>query len=374
MSRTTAPLLALLSLSFSTLWIASCGDDTEPACTTGTTRLCACPGRFQGAQSCLADGSYTECNCSGPPREGEGGAGGGSGSDSFVGRSCTEDGQCGAGLECLTSSSNDFFGGGPAGGYCTTACADASECTALDPQSDCVVPPGATAGLCVRTCQSLAPRSLAENKCLGRRDLACNSVAYLELQTFTGLRQPGWCFPQCGSDEDCDGRSCDLGRGICTNTPAAGLAIGARCEANADCASQMCVGVAPGEQFCSAPCVFGQPVGCGFGPSATQRDAGCLAPIVQGFLGGGEGEGDVGFCVELCTVAADCEQNASRNWSCAPSTPAQTRFNRDGVCFPPEPVTDAGAEDGGDGDDGGGTDAGPGSPVVLDASTAVDGG
>ena len=367
MSRTTAPLLALLFLSFSTLWIASCGDDTDQVCTAGTTRLCACPGRFQGAQSCLADGSYTECNCSGPSREGNGGAGGDTGSGAVVGRSCTADAECGAGLECVTSASNDFFGGGPAGGYCTTSCAEATQCTTIDPLSDCVVPPDANSGLCVRTCLSLPPRSLEENKCLGRRDLACNSVAYLDLQNFTGLRQPGWCFPQCGSDADCSGRRCDLGRGICTDTPAVGLGIGARCESNGDCASRMCVGVALDEQFCSAPCVFGQPVGCGYGPTDTPRDAGCLAPVVQGFLGGAEGEGDVGFCVELCTESAECEQNATHNWICQPSPPAQTNFNRAGVCFPPGAEADAGA-DGGDAGDGNG------GPGVLDASSAADGG
>lgn len=368
MSRTTAPLLALLFLSFSTLWIASCGDDAEQVCTTGTTRLCACPGRFQGAQSCLADGSYTECDCTGPSREGNGGEGG-AGSGVFVGRSCTEDAQCGAGLECVTSSSNEFFGGGPAGGYCTTSCTEETQCTTLDPRSDCVLPPGGSVGLCVRTCQSLDPRSVAENKCLGRRDLACNSVAYLGLQDYSGLRQPGWCFPQCGSDEDCNGRFCDLGRGVCTDNPTPGASIGVRCESNAECASQMCVGVSPGEQFCSAPCVFGQPVGCGYGPSATQRDAGCVAPIVQGFTGG-EGLGDVGFCAELCTVSTDCEQNASRDWSCQPSVPAQTRFNREGVCFPPQVGADAGVDGGDTGDAGDGNE----SPGVLDASTAADGG
>jgi hypothetical protein len=369
MSRTTAPLLAFLSLSFSTLWIASCSDDEEQACTTGATRLCACAGRFQGAQSCLADGSYSECNCTGQPRQGNGGAGGDTGSGVFVGRGCTEDAQCGAGLECLTSDSNDFFGGGPAGGYCTSSCTDATQCTAIDPQSDCVIPPGGTSGLCVRTCQSLDPRSLAENKCLGRPDLACNSVAFLRREAFSGLRQPGWCLPQCGSDADCGGRRCDLGRGVCTDSPAVGLGFGARCVGNTDCASGMCVGVAPDEQFCSAPCVFGQTVGCGYGPTDTPREAGCLVPVVQGGLlvGGSEGLGDVGFCVELCTVGADCEQNISRSWSCQPSAPAQTRFNRPGVCFPPQDVADAGA-DGGDAGDA------SGSPVVLDASTTADGG
>jgi hypothetical protein len=182
---------------------------------------------------------------------------------------------------------------------------------------------------------------------------------------FSGLRQPGWCFPQCGSDEDCDGRFCDLARGICTDAAVAGAPIGARCEGDLDCAGNLCIRIATDEFFCSAPCVLGQPVGCGYGLAANPRNAGCVLPVVQGAIPGtgGEGDGDVGFCAEFCTEDSDCEQNASRNWACTPSGFA-TEFNRIGICAGPAPG-DAGV------DAGGGDDAGPN---VQDASVSSDAG
>lgn len=367
MSRTTAPLLALFSLSFSAFWITSCGNDTEQTCLVGATRLCACPGRFQGAQSCLADGSYTECDCSGPPREGNGGAGGATEAISYIARACTQDSECGPGLECYASDSNEYLGGGPAGGYCSVACTGDTQCTSIDPQSACVVPEGASAGLCLRTCRSLDPRSIAENKCLGRRDLVCSSVAYLGLENFTGLRQPGWCTPQCGSDEDCGDRLCDLARGLCTDTPPVGAPIGARCEIDEDCAGRFCLPQSEDERFCSAPCVLGQPVGCGFGPSASQRDAACVVPAIRGLLGGAEGQGDVGVCLELCDQSSDCEQFSSRGWTCEASAAAQP-FGRVGLCYRPEDAADAGAGSDGGVDAGGGSGgAGPVDASISDA-------
>lgn len=364
MSRTKTPLLASLLLSFFGGWIASCSDEVDPACAPGDTRLCAGIGRCQGAQACLPDGSgYGECDCSGPPREDNGEQKVDPGVTTYVGRACTEDAQCGEGLTCFTAGENDFLGGGAPGGYCTIPCAEDAECTALDRQSACVVTGEGSAGLCMRTCLSLDPRSLAENKCLGRRDLVCKSEAYLGFANFTGLRQRGWCFPQCGSDEDCDGRFCNLATGLCQDAAPPGLPIGARCNANNQCAGGSCIGLgSSGEAFCSAPCVLGQPVGCGFGVSANPRGAGCLLPRVQGLLGGTEGLGDVGICVELCSEDAECEQFETGGWICDESPAVEDLLNRPGVCDPPLP-SDAGADAAPPADAGG-----------LDASSVSDGG
>jgi hypothetical protein len=334
--------------------MASCDDDDEPpVCVPNDTRLCACPDRDrQGVQACLMDSSgFGECDCSGVPREGGGGSGGTSGDPEaitpLVGRSCVESANCGEGLTCFTPTSNDFLGGGAPGGYCSINCTEDAQCTSIDRQSQC----DGAAGVCIRTCLSLNPTSLDESKCLDRRDVACQSEAYRNIEQFTGLRQNGLCYPQCASDEDCPGRRCDPARGICVDNVTTGLVLGEACTMNSDCAGRACVSI-PGGAYCSAPCVFGVPIGCGYGlaPSG-ERAAGCFAPAETGFLSS-EGDGDVGLCIELCSTAADCTQPG---WLCRTSDANQARLGRPGVCLPPPP-TDAG------------TDAGSDSGAAPDAS------
>jgi hypothetical protein len=363
MTRTKTPLLAALFMGLCGAWMASCSDDDQLPCVPNETRLCACADRDrQGVEACLPDGSgWGACDCSGEPREG---AGGTSGEDPgaltpLIGRACQAAADCGAGLECFTASSTDFLGGGAPNGYCSAGCSEDADCTSIDRQSQCVTLSANAPGVCIRTCLSMDPTSLAENKCLGRFDVACQSPAYQNLEDFTGIRQTGGCYPQCASDDDCPGRRCDPGRGVCADSVAAGLGLGEKCARNEDCATNVCVGVAADEAFCSAPCVFGQPIGCGFGLSpATPRGAGCFTPAVQGFLST-EGEGDVGLCFELCSEASECTQ---AGWTCVTSEANQARLGRPGVCFPPEPA-DAGAD--------GGSDGGPVSPPEgADASVA----
>lgn len=348
-------------------WIASCSDDSSRVCTPGTTRLCAGVGRCEGAQSCLEDGSgYDECDCSGTPRMGAGGSAMDDGITPLVGRECEEDADCGTGLSCFESGSNEFFGGGPSGGYCSAPCQSNTECSALDPSAVC------DAGLCLRSCRSLDPTSVAENKCLGRHDVVCQSEAFLGVSMFTALRQRGLCLPQCGSDEDCAGRFCDLARGLCTDTRPQGALVGEYCESGADCAGGSC-SRGGGEAACTAPCVFGQPVGCGDGASANPRNFGCWDVVVSGFVAS-EGYGDVGFCMELCDVDADCSQNPTRGWICDTQSRVELRgqlvgaerFGRAGRCIPPQPG-DAGA-DAGDA----GTDAEPDAAVATPDPDAGD--
>src|SRR5688572_11882472 len=166
MRRTKTPLFAMLFLGLCGGWMASCSDDSDRACTPQETRLCAGVGRCEGVEACLPDGSgWGECDCSGPPRpDGQGG----SANEEmpltpFVGRACTQDAQCGDGLRCLTSSANDFLGGGAPNGYCTINCEEDAQCSAIDRASACVVPVPGAAGLCLRTCRSLVQSSLADN-------------------------------------------------------------------------------------------------------------------------------------------------------------------------------------------------------------------
>lgn len=355
MTRAIRLLPTLLSMTLLGGWMASCSDESSPECGIGDTRLCACVGRDEGAQACLPDRSgYGPCDCSDPPRNGMGGASMDDGTRPLVGRQCTEDAQCGAGLSCFEAASNEFFGGGPAGGYCTVQCASTAECTAIDPLTQC------EAGLCLRTCRSMDPTSVAENKCLSRHDVVCQSAAYLSIEEFTGLRQPGLCLPQCGSDQDCGGgRFCDLARGVCASTRPSGAAVGERCEVDGDCLGGRCLTDGPDERFCTSPCVFGQPVGCGEGAAVSPRNVACLAPVIRGFVSS-EGIGDVGFCLEVCDVDADCAQAATRDWVCLPDAEAE-RFGRSGLCRAPQP-TDAGADGGDEGDAGG-------DPPVVEAGT-----
>jgi hypothetical protein len=252
----------------------------------------------------------------------------GEGASSLVGRACGQDDECGAGLLCFPSDGDGFFGAGPAGGYCSLQCAENTDCTSVDPQSQC------QSGLCLRTCRSMDPTSIRENKCLSRRDVVCQSEAYLGITAFSGLRQAGLCMPQCGSDEDCGDRFCDLARGLCVTTRPTGAPVGAACEANTDCLGGSCVNAdAAGEQrLCTAPCVFGQPVGCGDGVSADPRDFACLAPLIGGAFSS-EGVGDVGFCVEVCDLDADCAQ-APNGFACRPD-PRVERTGRAGFCLTP---------------------------------------
>jgi hypothetical protein len=366
MSRLKTTLLALVSLNAFGFWVVSCKDDnTGPACTPGTTRLCAGVSRCQGTQACLDDGSgYGDCDCSGAPRKAPPTMSSTPATMPYIGRSCTADADCGTGLTCFTAAGNNVFGGGAAGGYCTLNCnGNDSVCTAIDAQSACVGT-GVGQPICLRTCLSQDPTSGAENKCLGRVDVVCKSPAALMQTQYTGLRMTSWCFPQCNSDDDCPGRHCNLGTGVCSDTAPTGTEIGGRCSTNADCIGGACVQVGVDDFLCSAPCVFGQPVGCGYGLSPAVREAACLAPLVQGFLSS-EGQGDLGFCAETCDVDTDCAQHAARGWACAKTATAnQQLFGRSGFCLPPQP--DAGVTDAGD---AGSLDAGS-----SDASASVDGG
>lgn len=378
MKGTTRRLGAVLGLlAFG--WLASCGDDEEStACTPGTTRLCAGIGGCEGAHACLPDGSgYSDCDCTGALRQSNVGE---PPIDETlrptVSRPCESNEDCGDGLNCFTADSDDFFGGGPAGGYCSVACQADDDCAAVDPDAQCIPSLDGESGLCVRTCLSKSPESLVENKCLGRSDVVCRSVAELGIEEFSAVRQEGWCFPQCGSDEDCPGRVCNLASGLCVDDRPTGGEIGAACEADSDCQGNVCVGV--GDQlftdggvflgftdaFCSAPCVFGQPVGCGFGPTAESRDSVCGIPRIRGFFTD-EGIGDVGLCLDVCDVDEDCVQAQENGWFCS-AEPATIAALGRGVCSAPDrsdpgPDRDAG--------DAAGSTAAPDS---SDAAVNVD--
>ncbi len=248
-----------------------------------------------------------------------------------IGDPCTTDADCSTtpGFRCIPSSSNvEFGGGGPEGGYCSVPCQTSAECFAIDGASGCGLIDAATgSGYCIALCS----RGPGDDKC-GERAQACYPTADPEL---------GACFPLCRSDEGCGpGRFCDPGGfGLCVDAPPPGAGIGAPCTAAnavAACASDICLlFTGPGGQtvggFCSANCTFGSLAGCGVAPGSTApRQAACL----QAQAAGG-GDGDLGYCFELCDAAADCAQNS---WACRPFGDAAlaVALGRRGQCVPPQ--------------------------------------
>lgn len=245
-----------------------------------------------------------------------------------IGDHCTSDADCSAasGLRCILSSSDaEFRGGGPEGGYCSVPCRGSDECFAIDGASACGLIDQATgSGFCIALCTLGA----GDDKC-GERAQACYPTTDPEL---------GACFPLCRSDEGCGaGRFCDPGEfGLCVDAPPPGGGIGAPCtapNAAAACASDIClIFPGPGGQtgFCSANCTVGSLAGCGFAPGSTApREAACL----QAQSPGGA-EGDLGYCFELCDVAADCTQNS---WACRLFDDDRgAALGRQGQCVPPQ--------------------------------------
>jgi hypothetical protein len=250
----------------------------------------------------------------------------------IVGARCASDGDCAGGAFCMTASGNDFLGqGGPAGGYCTFACNATAECTELDPSSVCSPVGPDDSSVCIRTCLS-KEADPGEAKCLNRTDVACESVVTQGIEPFTADRQLGFCAPRCGSDDECPaGRVCHRQGGVCTDLPAPGAPVGSACGVDTDCDGRACEDQVDGVGVCTANCVLGSLSGCGFGGSAEPREAACVIPAISAGRFS-EGPGDLGLCLELCDVDADCLRTAE-GFGCRPLNADLTVFfGRAGAC------------------------------------------
>lgn len=305
---------------------SSDGGASLGVCTPGETRECTLDLICTGVETCNENGSFGACDCGSPPLD-DGNA--------LVGASCASDADCAGGATCLRADGNEYLGaGGPAGGYCTFACTrEADDCPSHDPESFCAPLGPEQAGYCIRTCLSQDPDP-GEAKCLNRTDVVCISVAADGVLPFNGQRQPGYCRPLCGSDEDCPaGRVCHAQGHICTDAQIPGASVGAACSLDSDCSGYACedrndegIGV------CTATCVLGALSGCGYGHDVSERDAACLTPLVAANRFS-EGVGDLGLCREVCDVAEDCQQ---AGWVCRPLNPQAAEFvGRSGACVPP---------------------------------------
>ena len=275
-------------------------------CTPGDVHACSGSGGCAGTQVCNTDGAgYAPCVCPMPP------ARPGPVRPDVMGAPCTADTDCGSNLFCWTESTASLAGlpGGPAGGYCTARCQQDTTCQALEQFAGCVTFALDTPGLCFAGCISEGP---TEGKCLGRSNLACWSIPELFGQAKSQMfLDRGLCFPKCDSDEDCPGRRCNRASrvAVCSDDPPRPElgAIGDPCTASSDCTFGLCRDLGGGASACSASCVIGSPSSCGYGASATERDADCVLPF-EWSGGTSFGVGDIGLCAETCSVSSDCKQ------------------------------------------------------------------
>lgn len=248
-------------------------------------------------------------------------------SSGALGASCASDDHCLAPLTCLAADSAVVAGEGPAGGLCTAPCFDSSQCSAFD---GLCVDLGAVGGgdsYCMPKCTVEPPRdALGIDKCLGRSELACMPFA-----------PTGACGPICNSDTDCGVRFCNPGTGLCADTPARGLPIGAECDPAAE--PDPCRGFCKEVQrpdgtstgICYERCVYGAVPSCGWNGERLPAEFGCEIFNAEVIQSGGPGPGDLGYCTRLCDCDAEC---AVAGVVCValPMLADVSRYGRRGAC------------------------------------------
>jgi hypothetical protein len=262
---------------------------------------------------------------------GSAGTGGSAGSDGgmpgtvTLGGACQKTADCGAGLNCIRPidnlSSNPATPGGVGNGICTSDCTTTGTCgaggicLAIDADADAGV---ISKALCFESC-AIGPTLPAPpvSKCHGRQDVACEPVNQAET-TFG-------CIPICLSDADCGTRKCEVGTGLCVDTPRVGKTVGSACTvlpgvSSAECAGGLCLplesapdgGATPG--VCTSFCRLNTIEACNF--RSTPISAGppmgaCALPWSET----GYNTGDLGLCLQLCDTENDCSYHAP-NWLC----------------------------------------------------------
>ncbi|MBI5535510.1 MAG: hypothetical protein HY898_22460 [Deltaproteobacteria bacterium] len=247
-----------------------------------------------------------------------GGGTGGSPGTNQIGASCSADGDCLDGLKCATDKGADFFGGGPAHGFCTLSCASPNDaaCDAY-PGTTCIdMSVGTENALwCVPNCTLNA----GDKNCNGRLDVACTDIGSSLVV----------CIPVCATDSDCNGRICDKRLNVCVDAATGGAdKLGAGCDpANNTCEGK-CLETTGGDggavDFCSQRCVFGNDYSCAY----SDPNAGVAAGVCILGSTGNENIGDEAFCAKLCDKVEDCP---APGMFCDNSS---TPYNGHGVCLP----------------------------------------
>ncbi|WP_433935903.1 hypothetical protein AB3662_14395 [Sorangium cellulosum] len=280
----SATLLATFAFSTAFLGCSDDAGDDPGGSSTGT-------GSVSGSASAGAGGDGGSSAAGGDGgSSAAGGDGGGPGGEARLAARCEADADCGPSGVCIPESDSEFFGGGPAGGYCTAACSEDSDCAGEG--SVCI------GGACLLGCTMGVPplESLATEldpgKCQGREDLRCDA-----------LDDASICVPSCGSDGQCTGgRVCDPRWNLCVDEPTTGLPEGSPCEIGRDgedpCAS-WCIDFGGESGVCAGLCVLG-------GDIANDDCGGLESGLCLYSLAADSGAGDVGVCANACTSHSDC--------------------------------------------------------------------
>ena len=223
------------------------------------------------------------------------------GSEAFLALACEDDGICGVGGRCLRPTDDAPLGGGPAGGYCSRACAADVDCPGL--YSVCVKDDTAGEGACFLGCEpgpatNNGEAELESDKCRGREDVRCTDAIPYPGTTFP---ESHLCLPTCGVDAQCPaGRVCDPRMRLCVTTPHAGLPMGATCDEDDDTCAGVCATLAGPVSVCTSPCVFG-------GVLVGTTDCGGLGSGLCSQKKSSQfGGGDEGLCFPACDEHDDC--------------------------------------------------------------------
>jgi hypothetical protein len=283
-----------------------------------------------------ADGGLTGTGGSSGGHGGTSGAvGGGSGTTTFadIGKACTVDTDCLGGLTCLTAGSKIFYGTeGPADGYCSKPCASDTDCGATGLCFDISANSMPPTPYCFQTC------TFGQNapKCHARPDVGCFPYDATTTPT-TDL-----CYPLCSQDSDCPtGRKCDLGNGLCSDTPPAGDPLGTHCAVDPDASTTTCAGgclplgssTDGGGQvasFCSMFCVVGNLDACNWAGAGVPLSTGGAHGVCL-IAAGNAQVGDVGFCTQECDAVTDCSDKTDPGVTCDTDTSVMTTIGH-GVC------------------------------------------
>ena len=257
---------------------------------------------------------------------------------SSLGAPCTTDKQCDAGMVCLTSSSTEFNGGGPAGGMCTLACNATTDCTGVEPGSDCFNfgTDAAPKLYCLDGCTQGGDETTAANKCQGRGDFSCVDLS----QTST---PEAFCIPLCRSDVECGtGLYCNKGSGLCSKTKPTGDPVGTACTPATTSAAGATV---PGSDNCEGFCIRTTADGvtpvkgvcaefcaglldCGY--KGAQPGGLCFGQLSDTF-----GLLDLGYCLPSCDCTDGCPfpGDMCRAWTTAQQS-FVTELGAPGLCVP----------------------------------------
>jgi hypothetical protein len=114
---------------------------------------------------------------------------------------------------------------------------------------------------------------------------------------FSNLGLPTSCFPLCASNDDCDGRLCDLKTGACVDSAKTGNAPQTVCSVDAECRGG-CGRLQQGPSVCYELCTIGAADAC-------RKDPG-WGFDVQCIPNNGSKEGDLSQCGRSCTCHAQC--------------------------------------------------------------------